>query len=534
MNRLAYLPLASLALCSIFCADFSDPSTSPIRTTASTGSPPPSPTDENGQCPGTPCKLAGASARCENSACVVDACNSGRGNCDGDPNNGCEANTQTSPEHCGACGKPCGNNQVCNAGTCATSCDGGRSQCGSSCVDLQSDVTNCGTCGKSCEGGASCNKGVCITPCGPGFSACAEGCCTTSPTGPRRVSGEGGHTCAVTPSGRIKCWGSNAFGALGQNSIGGVPAAPGFVVGITGGAIAVAAGMSHVCAVVSAGIRCWGRNHRGQLGNADTADSSVSVAARGLTQDAVDVAAGSWFSCGLTSVGEVRCWGDNQKGQLGNTTVTESSSIPVVVTGLTSVKAIDARTNRACALKSNGDVWCWGDNSYGQAGPFPLVEKTPPTKVPLPGSATRIATGDYHTCALLQDETVSCWGDNSVGQVGQSNLDVYSPTAVSGLAGVIDIGAGFNHSCAALRSGEVRCWGENSLGQLGSGNIVSSKVPVTVVNLTAAAPTLGMGGQHTCLGSSMGIQCWGANQVSQLGDGTTTNRSVPGAVINFP
>jgi alpha-tubulin suppressor-like RCC1 family protein len=166
------------------------------------------------------------------------------------------------------------------------------------------------------------------------------------------------HTCAVTSAGAVKCWGSNLDGELGNGtkSTSYVPAA---VTGLASGAVSVSAGQSHTCARLSSGgVKCWGYNAFGQLGNNTTTSSLVPV----------DVAAGGLHSCALLSSGDVKCWGRNQLGQLGNNSMVDSH-VPVDAMWLaSSVVAVSAGQDHTCVITTSGGAKCWGYNFRGQLG----------------------------------------------------------------------------------------------------------------------------------------------------------------------
>ncbi|MET0791108.1 MAG: protease pro-enzyme activation domain-containing protein [Polyangiaceae bacterium] len=186
----------------------------------------------------------------------------------------------------------------------------------------------------------------------------------------------------------------------------------------------------------------------------------------------------------------------------------------------------------SCAVRSDGTVHCWGDNSSGQLGDGTMTQRNSPVKVPLTIRALQVTTGGAHTCALLADQTVSCWGSNSDGELGNgtTGFPVLSPAPVQGLTGVTAIGSGESFNCALVAGGNVWCWGDNVAGNLGDGTVVDRPLPVQVPGLTGVQ-SIAVGGIHVCALMTGGtVSCWGWNFAGQLGDGTTTDRHSPTTV----
>jgi alpha-tubulin suppressor-like RCC1 family protein len=341
------------------------------------------------------------------------------------------------------------------------------------------------------------------------------------------------HTCGVLNDGSAWCWGWNYYGQLGNGMTGGISATPSTVSGLTN-AVAISAANSHTCAVLRDGTAwCWGDNVLGQLGNGSVAPSNTPVQVSGLT-NAVAIAAGYYHSCALLSDGTARCWGQNTLGQLGDGTTTGRLA-PVAVSGLSNAVAISAGDWYTCALLSDGTARCWGYNNDGQLGNGTTTEDPNPTPVAVSGlsNAVAIDAGGYagtgHTCALLSDGTARCWGWNYYGQLGNnSTTDSPTPVAVSGLTNAVAVSAGGSHTCALLGNGSASCWGWNGNGQLGNGITGGiSTTPSTVSGLTNAV-AISAGSLHTCALLSDGTAgCWGYNTNGQLGDGSTTDSDTP-------
>ena len=191
----------------------------------------------------------------------------------------------------------------------------------------------------------------------------------------------GFHTCAVTSGGAAKCWGSNSSGQLGDNSTTD-RWTPVSVSGLGSGVLAITAGDSHSCARTSVGaVKCWGSNWAGQLGDNSTTDRWTPVAVSGLSSGVTAVAAGVSHNCALISGGAVKCWGYNYYGELGDNSTTDRWT-PVAVSGLSSgVSAVVGGYAHTCALISTGAVKCWGRNQTGQLGDGTITNRRTPVSV---------------------------------------------------------------------------------------------------------------------------------------------------------
>ena len=235
-------------------------------------------------------------------------------------------------------------------------------------------------------------------------------------------------TCGVNTSDQAYCWGLGAYGQMGNGTNTIHNYSP---VAVTIGAVSKisAGGAYQICAITTLGAAyCWGADTWGQLGNGTPlADSNLPVQVTGLGNGTMsDIAGGGLFTCGLTVGGGVKCWGYNGDGELGNNSTT-NSPVPVDVSGLSGgVSAIDAGDYHACALMAaDGSVKCWGYNGYGQIGDGTSDNNrlVPVPVVGLDAPAIAISAGGNHTCALLNDGTIQCWGDNSEGQIGIGDDD---------------------------------------------------------------------------------------------------------------
>ena len=305
------------------------------------------------------------------------------------------------------------------------------------------------------------------------------------------------HSLALADDGTVWAWGDNSYGQLGDGTHD-YRYTPVPVSGLSN-VIAIAAGAYHSLAVTADGsVWAWGNNGSGQLGNGSYNDSNTPVQVSGLT-GVVAIAAGYYHSLALKSDGSVWAWGYNSYYQLGDGTYTTRYT-PVQVKGpggtgtLGGVVAIAAGTYHSLALKSDGSVWAWGYNSSGQLGNGTTNYSFTPVQVSGPGGTgtldgvVAIAAGYYHSLALKSDGTVWAWGNNSNGQLGEGTatnyntpVQVVGPGGTGTLTGVVAIAAGDANSLALESDGTVWAWGWNYYGQLGDGTYTTRYNPVQVL-----------------------------------------------------
>ncbi|MDD5222887.1 MAG: hypothetical protein PHE84_02780 [bacterium] len=374
--------------------------------------------------------------------------------------------------------------------------------------------------------------------------------------------GAGGyHSCAVTSDGGVKCWGCNDAGRLGNGSSSGpqtcndgtntlaCSTTPVDVSGLTGVSKVVSGGY-HSCALTTAGgVKCWGSNVYGQLGNGSRTASSVPVNVTGLTSGVANISAGSHHTCALMTAGGVKCWGENTYAKLGNgsasgpqtcndgTNDIACSQTPVNVVGLSgTATAVSAGLDHTCVLISGGSIQCWGQNNWGELGNGSTTDSTYPVNVTgITSGATLVsASADgYFTCAVISGG-VKCWGANDENQLGVFNSlgpeycngsDPCSktPAAVSSLtSGVTSVSTGALHACALLTAGGMKCWGYNNDGELGNNSTTGSYTPVSPNGLSAGISQISVGFYFSCIRLSTGsLKCWGNNYYGQAGDGTS-------------
>jgi alpha-tubulin suppressor-like RCC1 family protein len=376
------------------------------------------------------------------------------------------------------------------------------------------------------------------------------------------------HTCALLRNHRVRCWGDNSYGGLGDGST--TPRNRAILVrnaagtGPLSGVTAITVGSFHTCALLTSGqVRCWGDNFSGQLGSGSTALQSplpttvANESGESALQGVVQVTAGEHHTCARLASAQVRCWGGNQFHQLGNGSDADSG-LPVAVAPvsgggvLNGVNQIDAGENHTCARSSSRRTLCWGSNSHGELGDGTDDDHLRPVEVVTPdGSGVlsevrRVSAGGTISCVVLVDRSARCWGDGQYGQLGNGGDDgsfrpVVVRTRAGGprLVGIGTIDAGYGHACVRLTNGQVRCWGQNEDSELGNGVLDGPDVPfpTTVRAMSGSGPLTGVAqletnAIHTCVRlANSQVRCWGFGADGQLGDGANANRPRPVRVL---
>ena len=301
----------------------------------------------------------------------------------------------------------------------------------------------------------------------------------------------------------------------------------------------ISVGWEHTCAVLQDGdLKCWGGNAGGQLGDGTRIDKRLPLAVNLSTNlSTIAVAAASYHTCAIIADGSVRCWGTNSDGQVGDGTATDRLS-PTLISLPTGKKAvaISAGEMHTCAILDDGSLVCWGDNDFGQIGDNTTTDRNAPTRVHLPSnrSVDELSTGAYHSCVLLNDSSMHCWGKNEYSQVGSPGQYILQPSVVQFWINqtVLDIAAGGGHTCALLNDSTVRCWGWNSDGQIGDDSDNDRTTPREAHLPDGITPVSVVAGyEHTCaiLGDGS-LRCWGRGNEGQIGDGSTRDREEPRTV----
>ncbi len=276
------------------------------------------------------------------------------------------------------------------------------------------------------------------------------------------------HSLALKGDGTVYAWGQNLYGQLGTGKTGN-SAPPTIVPGLTD-IVAIAAGAYYSMALKSDGtVYTWGRNNVGQLGNGTFEDSLEPVQIQNLA-NIKSISAGYYNSYAIREDGKLYAWGTQQFGQVG--TYAEGDQSTPVQVDIEPVKAVAAGVNHVLALTEKNEVYAWGHNQYGQLGLSEYNRSVfRKTKVAALKDIQFIAAGLQHSLAVKTDGTVLAWGNNSAGQIGSSTaVDAGLPLTVQGTVGAVSVFGGGEHSLALKADGTMVAWGNNGSGQLGDGS----------------------------------------------------------------
>ncbi len=359
-------------------------------------------------------------------------------------------------------------------------------------------------------------------------------CCLAEPQeGEIKIVSSGSyHTCTVRTDNGLYCWGKNDNGQLGDGTTTqrtSPPSSP-----VLTDVKKVSLGYQHTCAIkTDGGLYCWGDNEYGQLGDETNTSKNTPPPSPVLT-DVKEVSSGSNHTCAIKTDGGLYCWGRNHYGQLGDGTTTGKNTPPLSPV-LTEVKEVSLGAYCTCAVKTDGGLYCWGYNGYGQLGNGASsgYKKSPPLS-PVLTEVKEVSLGIEHTCAVKTDGGLYCWGLNDYGQLGDgtNTNDRNTPPLSPVLTDVKDVSLGDTHTCAVKTDGGLYCWGRNSSGQLGDGTTAGKLSPPLGPVLTDVKG-VSLNGYYTCaVKTDSGLYCWGSNVFGQLGDGTTSTRITPQAIFS--
>jgi alpha-tubulin suppressor-like RCC1 family protein len=410
--------------------------------------------------------------------------------------------------------------------------------------------------------------------------------CEVPPTEAPKVSVAVGlnHACALVEdepnASYVKCWGVNLTGGLGQGDTedrGDEPLEMGLnlapvSLGIGRTAKAVSVGALHSCVLLdNDAIKCWGNNYDGELGiggymnrgdEPGEMGDNLHAVNLGTGRHAKALASGLHHNCTIVDNGQLKCWGRNERGQLGlgdtrrrgrDVTNEMGDRLPFIALGSgRAVKAIAAGAAHNCALLENGTVKCWGWNSQGALGlgdtdnrgddALEMGDNLPVVDLGPGRTAKAISAGDHHTCAILDDGSLKCWGENFEGQLGLGDAQNRGdqPGEMGANLPAVNLGtgrtaklvvAGGSYTCALLDNDSLKCWGYNSWGQLGLGDKrnrgdgpgqMGDALPAINLGTDRRAISVALANWYGMTCATLddgGVKCWGSNMTGRLGLG---------------
>ena len=347
------------------------------------------------------------------------------------------------------------------------------------------------------------------------------------------VSVGGYHTVALKDDGTLWAWGVNSFGQLGDGTTTNrsVPTQES-TAATDWSSVHAGGGSTHTVAIKDDGtLWAWGQNTDGQLGDRPTIDSLVPKQESTAATDWSSVSAGYMYTIALKVDGTLWAWGNNEYGQLGDGTTTNRSVPTQESTAATDWSSVSVGIGHAAALKDDGTLWAWGYNGSGQLGDGTTTHRSVPTQESTTATDwSSVSAGYMYTIALKVDGTLWAWGDNTDGQLGDgTRTNNFVPTQESTAAtDWSSVSVGDYHTVAIKDDGTLWAWGDNTDGQLGDGTTNNKSVPTQESTAATDWSSVSAGGDYTeALKDDGTLWAWGYNGSGQLGDGTTTNRSVP-------
>ncbi|MCX8673659.1 RCC1 domain-containing protein, partial [Bifidobacterium sp. B4079] len=314
-------------------------------------------------------------------------------------------------------------------------------------------------------------------------------------------------------------------------------------------------GSFHSAGIGSDGqLYTWGYNSSGQLGDGTTSSRSTPVqigkpqgAPAGFTWTQVSL--GGFHSAAIGSDGQLYTWGYNNYGQLGNGTRRRTPTLvgkPQGGPAGFTWKQVSLGSSHSAAIGSDGNLYTWGYNNYGQLGDGTTTNRRAPVQIGKPQGAPdgftwkQTSLGYQHSAAIGSDGNLYTWGRNDYGQLGDNaGTTRYTPTLVGKPQGAPDgftwkqTSLGSGHSAAIGSDGNLYTWGGNTYGQLGDGTTFNQNTPTLVGKPQGAAygffwKQTSLGNAYSvAIGSDGSLYTWGGNTYGQLGDGTTADQHTP-------
>ena len=338
---------------------------------------------------------------------------------------------------------------------------------------------------------------------------------------PRELFSEGG----------LWTWGQNSYGQLGDNTVVN-KSSPVQTIAFGTNWKQVTSGYYCAAAIKTDGtLWAWGYNVNGQLGDNTVNDKSSPVQTIALGTNWKQVSGGYYHTAAIKTDGTLWAWGYNTYGQLGdNTVVNKSSPVQTIALG-TNWKQVSCGITYTAAIKTDGTLWSWGRNNSGQLCDNTVVDKSSPVQtIALGTNWKQVACGYQHASAIKTDGTLWTWGYNTYGQLGDSTV-VHKSSPVQTIAlgtNWKQVACGFYHTAGIKTDGTLWTWGRDNYGELGDNTVVSKSSPVQTIALGTNWKQVDCGFYHTAGIKTDGtLWAWGYNVNGQLGDSTVVRKSSP-------
>jgi alpha-tubulin suppressor-like RCC1 family protein len=350
-----------------------------------------------------------------------------------------------------------------------------------------------------------------------------------------KVSADSVQSCGIKEvdgANKLYCWGTGSSGRLGNGTLENKLLPTEVNIAENSGWTDISVGGFHACGIKTGKVYCWGKNDRGQIGDSTMEDKDVPTEISGINSDFVSVEVGGYHSCAIKNDGKMFCWGRGDYGELGNN-ANDNLSTPVEISGnWTSVSLGDRHT---CGIKDDGKLYCWGYGLYGRLGVAinDTNDRNIPTEVGGSNSDwVSVYSGYDHNCAIKTTGKMYCWGhgnDYKLGTETEDNKEI--PTEIAG-DNWVSASIGYYHSCGVKTVNEVNkafCWGRGASGRLGINSEDNQTSPTEVSG--SGWEYIQSGLSHNCglqlINTKNVLSCWGSGSNGRLGTGNEDDKWIP-------
>ncbi|MCL1917127.1 MAG: protein kinase [Peptococcaceae bacterium] len=286
--------------------------------------------------------------------------------------------------------------------------------------------------------------------------------------------------------------------------------------------ISVGGGFNHTMAIKhDHSLWAWGENQYGQLGDSTKTNKSTPVK---IMDDVMWGSAGGDHTFAIKKDGSLWGWGRNQYGQLGDSTKTDRSTPVKIMDDVVQVSG----SFHSLAIKKDGSLWAWGWNIGGQLGDGTTTDKSTPVKIM--DDIAQVSAGSGHTLAVKNDGSLWAWGANASGQLGDGTI-VNKSTPVKIMDDVAQVSIGVDHTLAIKKDGTLWAWGANHSGQLGDGTMVGKAIPVKIMD-DVAQVSANVAAHTLAVKKDGSLWVWGNGEDGRLGDGTTVDKAAPVKIMD--